>query len=84
MGFVKIMDQNVAKHRINIRMKKWWWCPFVSMVDVVLQGARVLYCINEDKGDETLPLLAFRRDVVIVIFLEYSKEGKLSASHIGI
>ena len=35
-------------------------------------------------GDESLPLLAFRRDVVNVIFLEYSKEGKLSPSQIGI
>ena len=25
------------------RMKQWWWYPFVSMVDVVLQGAWVLY-----------------------------------------
>ena len=31
-----------------------------------------------------MPLLAFRRDAVNVIFLEYSKEGKLSPSHIGI
>ena len=30
-----------------------------------------------------MPLLAFRRDAVNVIFLEYSKEGKLSPSHIG-
>ena len=29
MGFVKRMAQNVAKHRIGIRMKKWWWYPFV-------------------------------------------------------
>ena len=54
------------------------------MVYVVLQGAWVLYCINKDKGDESLPCLAFRKDVVNAIFLEYSKEGKLSPSHIGI
>ena len=51
------------------------------MVDIVQQGAWVLHCI---KGDESLPFLTFRRDVVNAIFLEYSKEGKLSPSHIGI
>ena len=58
------------------------------MVDVVVQGAWVLYCINgdkgKDKGDEPLPLLAFRRDIANTIFLEYSKESQLSSSHVGI
>ena len=44
----------------------------------------VLYHINKDKGDESLPLLFFRRHVVNVIFLKYSKEGELSSSHLGI
>ena len=64
--------------------ERWWWSPFVWIVDVALQGAWVLYCINYGKGDESLPLLAFRRDVVHAIFLEYSKESKLSSSHPGI
>ena len=54
------------------------------MVDVVIQGAWVLYRINKDKGDDSLPLLAFRRHVVTVFFLKYSKEGRLSSSHLGI
>ena len=37
-----------------------------------------------DKGDEFLPLLAFRRDIVTAIFLKYSKDSKLSSSHLGI
>ena len=85
MGFAKRMDQNTAKHRIGTRMKKWWWYPFVFlMVDVVLQGAWVLYCIKKYKGNEFLPLLASRRDAANAIFLEHSKEGKLSQSHIEI
>ena len=44
------------------------------MVDVAIQGAWVLYRINKDKGDESLPLLAFRRHVINVIFLKYSKK----------
>ena len=53
------------------------------MVDVVIQGAWVLYPIYKGKGDESLPLLAFRH-VFNVIFLKYSKEGKLSSNHLGI
>ena len=68
------MDQNVAKY----------WYPNEKMVDVVTQCARVLYPINKGKGDESLPLLAFRRHVANVIFLKYSKEDRLSFSHLGI
>ena len=54
------------------------------MVDVVPQGAWVLYHINKDEGDETLPFLVFRRHTVYAIFLKYSKEDRLSSSHLGI
>ena len=65
-------------------MKKWWWYPFVWVVDVVLQGAWVLYRINKDESGESLPPVAFQRHVVNAIFLKYSKEGRLSSSHLGI
>ena len=54
------------------------------MVDVVLQGVWVLYHVNKDEGDESQALLAFRRDFVNATFLKYSKEGRLSSSHVGI
>ena len=54
------------------------------LIDVVLQGAWILYRINKDEGDETLPLLAFQGHVVNAIFLKYSKKGRLSSSHVGI
>ena len=54
------------------------------MVDVALQGARVLYRINKDEGDKSLPFLVFSRHIVNAIFLKYSKEGRLSSSHVGI
>ena len=41
------------------------------MVDVVLKGVRVLYRINKDEGNESMPLLPFRKDVVNAIFLKY-------------
>ena len=59
MGFINRMDQNMAKYRIGIQMKKWWWSKFVWMVDVVPQSVSVLYRINKDDGDESLPVLAF-------------------------
>ena len=54
------------------------------MVDVVLQGVWVLYCINKDEGNESLSLLAFQRDFN-AIFMKYSKEGRFSSmTHVGI
>ena len=53
------------------------------MVDV-LQGARVLYRIKKDESDESLPFLVFWRHIVNAIFLKYSKEGRLSLTHVGI
>ena len=50
------MDQNVAKDRINIRMKEWWWSHFTWTVDVVLQNGRVLQRINRDEADDSLSL----------------------------
>ena len=44
----------------------------------------VLHHINKDEGDESLHLLAFRRQVVNAIFRKYAKEGRLSSSHLGI
>ena len=54
------------------------------MVDVVIQGAWVWYRINKDKANESLPLLAFRRHIVNVIFLKYSKGDRFYSSHLGI
>ena len=42
------------------------------MAGVVLQGARVLYRINKDE------------DIVNAILLKYSKEDRLSSTHVGI
>ena len=47
MSFLNRMDQNVAKYWYP--NKKWWWFLFVWMVDVDIQGARVVYRINNHK-----------------------------------
>ena len=54
------------------------------MVGAVLQGTWVLYHVNKDEGDEFMPFLGFRRHIVNSLFLKYSKEGRLSSSHVGI
>ena len=59
------------------------------MVDLVLQGEWVLYPILSYPilsypKMKSLPLLAFRRHVVKVISLKYSKEDRLCSSHVGI
>ena len=71
------MDQNVAKYRIGIRMKKWWCPPFVC-------GGPRGYCIVTKIKAMSLWLLVFRRDIVDEIFLEHLKECKLSSSYAGI
>ena len=82
MGFVNRMDQNVTKY--------WYSNEKMAVVPVCLNGSccyslcGVLYHINKDKGHESLPLLSFQRHVVSVIFLKYSKEGRLFSSHLGI
>ena len=54
------------------------------MVNVALQSAWVLHGVNKDEDDESLPFLVFRRHIFSAIFLKYSKEGRLSSSHVGI
>ena len=77
-------QQNWPERGLGIRMKKWWWIPFAWMEDVVLQGAWVLHCISKGESDESLPLLAFWRHAVNVIFVKYSKEVRLFLSHLRI
>ena len=45
------------------------------MVEVVLQGAWVLYCINQENGDDSLPLLVFRQDVVYAVLRNIQKKA---------
>ena len=79
MGLVNRMDQNLAKY----------WYPNEKTVVVPISfNGRCCYSgwasINKDKGDESLPLLIFRRQIVNVIFMKYSKEGRLFSSHLEI
>ena len=65
--------------------EKCWWSTFVWMVDVVLRGVWVLHRVNKDEGEQSLLLLEKRcsKDVVNAVILKYSKESRLSSSHVG-
>ena len=52
------------------------WCCFSECAHAV--------SYQRNEGDEPLPLLAFEINVVIVVFLKYSKVGKSSANHVEI
>ena len=82
MGFANRMEQNVTKYWYP-NGKNGGGSRLFEMVGVVIQSVWVLH-ICKGKGDESLPLLAFRRHVVNVIVLKYLKEGRLSSSHLGI
>ncbi|KAG5863110.1 hypothetical protein JTB14_014930 [Gonioctena quinquepunctata] len=33
MGGTDLMDENIARWRISLRGKKWWWCLFTWLLD---------------------------------------------------
>ena len=53
------------------------------MVDIFLQGERILYRVNRDEGDDRL-CLSYLIYPLNAIFQKYSKEGRSSSSHVGI
>ena len=49
-----------------------------------VHGYCIVYHVDKDEGDQSLPLLAFQRRAVNAIFLKFSKEGRLSSSQVRI
>ncbi|KAK9720437.1 hypothetical protein QE152_g22031 [Popillia japonica] len=58
MGGTDLMDENVARHRISIRGKKWWWCLFSWIVDTSIHNAWQL----DKKSGGDITQLVFRRE----------------------
>ena len=71
MGGTDRMDQNIAKVRINIRIKKWWWALFCFAVDVSLQNAWQLYRMSEAGDHQHATLVQFRREVAMTYIMRY-------------
>ena len=76
MGGVDLLDNFVAKYRVAIKGKKWWWPLFVNYVDVSLCNAWLLY--RRVHQDKTMDLLEFRRRVSISLLKSQPPDqGKL-------
>jgi len=60
MGGTDQMDENIARHRIGIRGKKWWWSLFTWLIDVAITNSWKLYVNSGHKVTQ----LKFRRSIV--------------------
>ncbi|XP_025202211.1 protein ALP1-like [Melanaphis sacchari] len=60
MGGTDQMDENIARHRIGIRGKKWWWSLFTWLIDVSITNSWKLYVNSGHKVTQ----LEFRRNIV--------------------
>ena len=78
MDFVGRMDQNVAKYKIGIPMKKWRRMLFPWMFDVILQNVWVFYRIKDQDDESVSP--SFSKTCCQCNFCEIQRK----ADHVGI
>ena len=62
MGFVDLVDQMVARYRVRIRKRKWWWCIYSWSLSVNMVNAWRLMCYVKK---ERTPFLNFLRNTVM-------------------
>lgn len=74
MGGTDLMDENVNRYRIGLRGKKWLWCLFTWLIDVLIQNALILH----KKSGGNLPQLEFRHDIVKTYLITYRNLPKRS------
>lgn len=67
MGGTDLMDENIARYRISIRCKKWWWNLFSWVIDAAIQNAWILH----KKSGNKLTQLQFRREIVNIYLQKY-------------
>ncbi|KAK9729985.1 Transposase IS4 [Popillia japonica] len=67
MGGTDVMDENIARWRISLRGKKWWWCLFTWLIDASILNAWVLH----KKSGNILTQLEFRREIVKAYLNKY-------------
>lgn len=72
MGGTDQMDENITRHRISIRSKKWWWSIFTWLLDVAIVNAWTV----QRKAGLNLTQLEFRRDIVQVYLTRYGELPK--------
>ena len=66
MGGVDRLDENIAKLRFGIRMKKWWWPLFSWLLSVSVQNAWQIYkeIGQSQEGIDRMDFLEFTRRIV--------------------
>ena len=73
MGGVDRLDKNIAKVRVAIRMKKWWWPMFSWFLNVFVNNAWQTYrMLARSQQLESLDLLGFTRRIVLTYVNRYS------------
>lgn len=72
MGGTDLMDENIARYRIAIRSKKWWWALLSWLIDISIQNAWYLY----KKSGRTATQLQFRREIVNTYLKKYGTVAK--------
>lgn len=77
MGGTDLMDENINRHRISIRSKKWWWAIFSWCIDASIQNAWFLH--NMSRRENKISQLEFKRAVAT----SYLKTYGVSAKHGG-
>lgn len=69
MGGTDLMDENISRHRISIRSKKWWWSIFTWMLDVSIVNAWTV----QRKAGLDITQLEFRREIVQVYLTRFGE-----------
>lgn len=63
MGGTDRMDEDIARYRVGIRSKKWYWPIFTWLIDVSINNAWVLHR-NSTPENKKIPNIMFRREIV--------------------
>lgn len=64
MGGVDLLDAHIARYRVEMRSKKWYFKMFYHFFDVAMVNAWILYKkVNSD--EKYMPLKDFRQEIAV-------------------
>lgn len=70
MGGVDLLDSIIARYRIAMRSKKWYFKLFFHFMDVTMVNAWLLY--RKTKKENTMSLADFRREIAVSLCMQGS------------
>ncbi|KAF2895916.1 hypothetical protein ILUMI_10252 [Ignelater luminosus] len=74
-----LMDEDINKYRIGIRSKKWWWCLFTWLIDVIIDNAWIL----QKQSEKNLSQLEFKRESLKLTSYVMVEKTKLRTKRYG-